>query len=261
MIRTALLTLLLMASTSGSAQSGPDGLCRASQTQGCPAIRAREIVDVTQAPWRGIGRVNFASIQIRSHCTGTLVGDNIVLTAAHCLYNSARKSWIPAQSITFVAGYQRGEHIAASPVARYILDDRQDPTSNSFHSNPSSDWALLLLETPIGAQVGALATGHPNMDETPVLIGYPAIRPHVASIARDCGPIRQDASATILRNTCAAMNGDSGAPLLSMATGTPRIIGVLSAVTAGSNGLQTISVAARQWEPALHRLQNNASQP
>ena len=61
-----------------------DALCRAGNrlSQGCQAIRNREIVDASAAPWRAIGRVNFASTQLRSHCTGTLVAARVVLTAA-----------------------------------------------------------------------------------------------------------------------------------------------------------------------------------
>ncbi|MFT7309704.1 MAG: protease YdgD, partial [Paracoccaceae bacterium] len=131
-------------------------LCGAGQAlgDGCAAIRARKIVDASALPWRVIGRVNFAGTRSRSHCTGTLVSESIVLTAAHCLYNSLRATWIPAQSLRFVAGYDRGKWVAVSDVERYILAPFYAPQTRNFALAPSVDWALLVLRHPIGRETG-----------------------------------------------------------------------------------------------------------
>ena len=58
-----------------------DAVCGAGKklSDGCDAIRARRIVDATTYPWRAIGRVNFASIELRHHCTGTLFQSELFL--------------------------------------------------------------------------------------------------------------------------------------------------------------------------------------
>src|SRR5690349_7281731 len=45
-------------------------------------------VNVDEMPWRNLGKLQVASQRVRLACTGSLVGANLVLTAAHCLFNS-----------------------------------------------------------------------------------------------------------------------------------------------------------------------------
>jgi protease YdgD len=238
---------------------GMDAVCAFGQqmSKGCEAIRAREIVNAATVPWRAIGRVNFASIQTKQHCTGTLVSENLVLTAKHCLYNFPRKSWIPPQSLVFIAGFQHGSGVAVSRGERYILDGSEDRRSRNIGKIPERDWALLVLENPIGRDVGYLDVVLPestSIDDAEFLLaGYSGLRPNVLSLASDCGWPRAGPKNTLLQ-TCSAMPGDSGAPLLVFKDDRYKVAGVFSSIVSWGKGYASMSVSSALFLDELDAL-------
>ncbi|WP_146345038.1 trypsin-like serine peptidase [Phaeobacter marinintestinus] len=221
----------------GAYDPGLNAICALGQTQsdGCAAIRARPILDAASAPWNAIGRVNFASTDTRQHCTGTLISDRVVLTAAHCLYNGARKRWVPPSSVRFLAGYQRGTDIAHANGLRYILPEGQSLDA-AFDGDEGRDWALIELAAPVSSIITPLKFAQsPVTGQTVQIAGYAGLRPHVLSQASDCGPLRA-ASSGLIYGICAAMQGDSGAPVLIRQDGELKIAGVLSRLVTLRNG-------------------------
>lgn len=111
----------------------------------------RVFVNARIAPWRMIGRLEFES---GGHCTGTVVGPRLVLTAAHCFF---LEDGSDDPLIAFVAGFDgKGEVARAGAVQTWIapgFDFRRHADTNEIDG---LDWAFVQLDADIQDITGAM---------------------------------------------------------------------------------------------------------
>jgi len=215
----------------------------------------RVILDTSAWPWGAVGRVNR---ETGGFCTGTLVASNLVLTAAHCLYDSRTGNRVSASKLHFVGGYRRGDYLTHS-VARTIFH----PAAFSFTGadglkRAANDWAVLVLAAPINTKpIPVRSLSAHNLETLPpdrlMRAGYSQDRPHLLSLHNGCGVSGNVNGGPVLIHTCDATRGDSGSPLIIMTKEGPFLVGMIMGVTKAGEKERGLAVHASAFLETLDK--------
>ena len=228
-VLAGLLSLAPAAVSAASAPVIPDAVL-----PGLGQDARRSLVDVEDVPWRGIVRVQ---TEVGIRCSGALIAERTVLTAAHCLYGRNTGRLLRPGSVHILLGYDRGAYAAHARAVSfatgrdYGLGFDMQPLPKA---PPDSDWAVIALDAPLGTadRVLPLLRWMPPPGTPVVLGGYEQDRAQaiVADLACTVTDIvRAPAGGVMLRHSCSATRGASGAPLLARTPGGQwGIIGVAS---------------------------------
>jgi len=176
--------------------------------------------------WEGVGRVDIADA---GFCTGTLVEERLVLTAAHCLFERESGARIADERIEFRAGWRDGRAVAYRKARRSVVHPDYVYNGPRQIESAGHDMALIELDHPIRlASVPPFGTARaPRVGETVELVSYAMEREEAPSLQEKCHVLGEDRGLLML--SCDVNFGASGAPVFVASDSGVFVVSVVSA--------------------------------
>lgn len=209
--RTALCVMMVFA------------LCGVARAEGS-ALRRLDTSDESRG-WNAVGRLNMGT---RSFCTGALIAPNLVLTAAHCLFDSRSGARIKIADIEFLAGWRNGRAAAYRGIKHAVAHPEYVYGGGDKLTRVSFDLALLQLDQPIRmTSIHPFETDlSPHKGDEVGVVSYAKNRSEAPSLQEVCHVLNQEDALLVL--SCNVDFGSSGAPIFSIRDGVARVVSVVS---------------------------------
>lgn len=175
------------------------------------------------SPWKAVGRLDSAG----GYCTATLIAPDLVLSAAHCTFDTQGNPLSP-KALTFRAGFRNGHAEAERSVVQIARPDDYAYQGDNWVKRIANDAVLLRLASPIATHVIAPFAVEPR---TPAsgevsVVSYGRGRDSLPSLQQTCAVLQNYRG--MMTMNCNTTFGSSGAPVFHRDGYNIRIASIIS---------------------------------
>lgn len=176
--------------------------------------------------WEAVGRLD---IEGKGFCTATLISENRVLTAAHCLFDTVGGGRIDPARMQFLAGMRNGRATAYRGVRQAIAHPDYVYRPDGAPDSSAHDLAVLELDQPVRLpQVPPMPVAMLGTHNREVgVVSYAQGREDAPSLQQVCAVLGEQSGVLVL--SCDVDFGSSGAPVFQMRDGVANVVSVVSA--------------------------------
>ena len=206
--------LVLCLSQAAIAQSG----------NAAPLKSLRSGVDA--AGWEAVGRLDVAGA---AFCTAALIAPDVVLTAAHCLFDPRTKAVVGARDVVFHVGYRNGVASQSVSAHSYVLHPKFEYDGDARGARVTNDVALVQLNHAMTTlNLKPFSTGdRPRKGSDVAVVSYGKSRKNTPTLEQACSVLARRSGMLVL--DCNVEFGSSGAPVFQRdLAGNMQVVSVIS---------------------------------
>ena len=177
------------------------------------------------AGWEAVGRLDVAN---SAFCTAVLLAPDVVLTAAHCLFDPRSGKTVPARQVVFNAGYRNGVAGASVRARAYVLHPEFDYEGDTRGARVTRDLALVQLGRALAPRFDPFDTGdRPRKGSDVAMVSYGKGRAETPVLEDGCKVLARRSGMLVM--DCEVALGSSGAPVFQRDTsGQMNVVSVIS---------------------------------